>query len=72
MRKAGEDYRIKLKERIERKQEHADGKRYARLCNLQDRIRKHVYQHSITTHYSSCDIVSLSELCVVNLRVRKL
>jgi len=42
VRKAGDEYRTKLKERIERKQEHADEKREARLSNLQDRIRKHV------------------------------
>jgi len=42
VRKAGDTYRAKLKDAIERKQEHADMKRDARLNNLQDRIRKHV------------------------------
>jgi len=42
VRKAGDAYRAKLKDDIERKQEHADMKREARLNNLQDRIRKHV------------------------------
>ena len=45
MRKAGEEYRTKLKERLERKLEYADEKREARLINLQERIRKHVRQH---------------------------
>ena len=47
MRKAGDVYRAKLKDVIERKQEDADMKREARLGNLQDRIRKHV-RHSIS------------------------
>ena len=45
MRRAGDEYRTKLKERVERKQEQADEKREARLGNLQDRIRKHVRHH---------------------------
>jgi len=42
VRKAGDEYRAGLKERIERKLEHADEKREARLSNLQERIGKHV------------------------------
>jgi len=41
-RKAGDDRRSKLKELVERKQEHADEKREARLQKMQDRIRIHV------------------------------
>ena len=41
-RKASDDKRRKLKERIERKMEHADEKREARLSKMQDRIRIHV------------------------------
>ena len=40
--KAGDDKRRKLKEGIERKLEHADEKREARLSKMQDRIRIHV------------------------------
>jgi len=40
--KAGDDKRRKLKECIERKLEHADEKREARLNKMQDRIRIHV------------------------------
>jgi len=41
-RKTGDERRSKLKERIQRKQEHADEQREARLGKMQDRIRKHV------------------------------
>ena len=64
VRKAGDMYRNKLKERIERKLEHADEKREARLSNLQDRIRTHVRQRQLTP----CGFVFLSVLSFLYLR----
>ena len=46
-RKAGDDKRRNLKDSIDRKLEHADEKREARLSKIQDRIRIHVRTHLI-------------------------
>ena len=64
VRKAGDTYRAKLKDAIERKQEHADMKRDARLNNLQDRIRKHVRYRTVSP------IIQLLSCCYVLLSVQ--